>query len=177
MKLSMWVLIAIALWATPLPAPAQQDYPNRPIRLIMPNAPGSSIDTLGRILATRLPEALGQSIVIENRAGAAGIVGMEAGKNALPDGYTLLVASASNMSVAPLIQKKVPYDPLADFAFIATFALMPNVLVVNPNLPVKNVRELIDYSRANPGKLNMASAGPGAASHLAGLLLMTLGIC
>ena len=81
------------------------------------------------------------------------------------------------MSVAPLIQKKVPYDPLADFAFIATFALMPNVLVVNPNLPVKNVRELIDYSRANPGKLNMASAGPGAASHLAGVLLMTLGIC
>lgn len=149
-----------------------KDYPNRPVKLIMPNAPGSSIDTLGRILSTRLGETLGQSIVIENRAGASGVLGMELGKAAPPDGYTLIVASSSASTIAPHIQKKVPFDTLADFAFISTFAVMPNVLVVNPQLPVNSVRELIDYAKANAGKVHMASAGPGAASHLAGVALM-----
>ncbi|HSD55499.1 MAG TPA: tripartite tricarboxylate transporter substrate-binding protein, partial [Burkholderiales bacterium] len=152
-----------------------QDYPNRPIRLMMPNAPGSSIDTIGRIFAVRLGEALGQQIVIENRAGAAGAIGIELAKNAAPDGYTLLFASASGMSIAPLLQKKIPYDPVNDFAFVSLVAVMPNILVVTPSLPVATVKELIDYARANRGRVNMASAGPGAASHLGGVLLMVMG--
>jgi tripartite-type tricarboxylate transporter receptor subunit TctC len=155
-------------------AAAAQDYPNRPIRLVMPNAPGSSIDTVGRLTAVRLGEVLGQQIVIENRAGAAGAIGIEAAKIAHPDGYTLLFASASGMSIAPLLQRKIPYDPLNDFAFVSLVAVMPNVLVVNPGLPIASVKELVEYSRANQGKVNMASAGPGAASHLGGVLLMVM---
>ena len=150
-------------------------YPTRPIRLVMPNAPGSSIDTVGRIVAARLGESLGQPIVIENRAGASGAIGMELGKNAPPDGYTLTVASASNMGIAPLVQKNIAYDPVNDFAFVTTFVVMPNVLVVNPGLPIRNVQELIDYCRANAGRVNMSSAGPGAASHLGGVLLLQMG--
>ena len=152
-----------------------QDYPSRPIRLMMPNAPGSSIDTVGRIFAARLGETLGQPIVIENRAGAAGAIGIEIAKNAAPDGYTLLFASASGMSIAPLLQKKIPYDPVNDLAFVSLVAVMPNVLVVTPTLPIATVKELIDYARANRGRVNMASAGPGAASHLGGVLLMVMG--
>jgi tripartite-type tricarboxylate transporter receptor subunit TctC len=156
-------------------AAAAQDYPGRPIRLMMPNAPGSSIDTVGRIFAARLGEVLGQQIVIENRAGAAGAIGIEIAKNAAPDGYTLLFASASGMSIAPLLQKKIPYDPVNDLAFVSLVAVMPNVLVVTPTLPIATVRELIDYARTNRGRVNMASAGPGAASHLGGVLLMVMG--
>ncbi len=152
-----------------------QDYPTRPVRLVMPNAPGSSIDTVGRLLGVRLGETLGQQIVIENRAGAAGAIGIETAKTAAPDGYTLLFASASGMSIAPLLQKKIPYDPLNDFAFVSLVAVMPNVLVVGPGLPIGSVKELIEYSRANKGKVNMASAGPGAASHLGGVLLQVMG--
>jgi len=156
-------------------AASAQDYPGRPIRLMMPNAPGSSIDTVGRIFAARLGEVLGQQIVIENRAGAAGAIGIEIAKNAAPDGYTLLFASASGMSIAPLLQKKIPYDPVNDLAFVSLVAVMPNVLVVTPTLPIATVKELIDYARANRGRVNMASAGPGAASHLGGVLLMVMG--
>ena len=168
------VAFAALLAALSLGAGAQ-DYPSRPIRLMMPNAPGSSIDTIGRIFALRLGEALGQQIVIENRAGAAGAIGIELAKNSQPDGYTLLFASASGMSIAPLLQKKIPYDPVNDFAFVSLVAVMPNVLVVTPSLPVATVKELIDYARANRGRVNMASAGPGAASHLGGVLLMVMG--
>ncbi len=165
--------LALALSIVAATAPAQ-DYPTRPIRLIMPNAPGSSIDTVGRLVGVRLGEVLGQTIVIENRAGAAGAIGIESAKTANPDGYTLLFASASGMSIAPLLQKKIPYDPLNDFAFVSLVAVMPNVLVVNPGLPIGSVKELVEYSRANKGKVNMASAGPGAASHLGGVLLMVM---
>jgi tripartite-type tricarboxylate transporter receptor subunit TctC len=168
------VAFAALLTALALGAGAQE-YPSRPIRLMMPNAPGSSIDTIGRIFAARLGEVLGQQIVIENRAGAAGAIGIELAKNAPPDGYTLLFASASGMSIAPLLQKKIPYDPVNDFAFVSLVAVMPNVLVVTPSLPVATVKELIDYARSNRGRVNMASAGPGAASHLGGVLLMVMG--
>jgi tripartite-type tricarboxylate transporter receptor subunit TctC len=167
-------VLLLALLCVGAAAATAQDYPSRPIRLIMPNAPGSSIDTVGRLIGVRLGEALGQTIVIENRAGAAGAIGIESAKTATPDGYTLLFASASGMSIAPLLQKKIPYDPLNDFAFVSLVAVMPNVLVVNPALPIGSVKELVEYSRANKGKVNMASAGPGAASHLGGVLLMVM---
>jgi tripartite-type tricarboxylate transporter receptor subunit TctC len=151
-----------------------QEYPTRPVKIVVPNAPGASIDTLARIIAARLGEPLGQPIVVENRAGAAGVLGMETGRSAAPDGYTLVLASASNLSIAPLAQKSVPYDPLNDFAFVSTIALLPNVLVVHKALPVNSVKELLEHARANPGKLNMSSAGPGSASHLGGVLLQVM---
>jgi len=139
--------LLLALLLVAAAAATAQDYPSRPIRLIMPNAPGSSIDTVGRLIGVRLGEVLGQTIVIENRAGAAGAIGIESAKTAVADGYTLLFASASGMSIAPLLQKKIPYDPLNDFAFVSLVAVMPNVLVVNPALPIGSVKELVEYAR------------------------------
>ena len=151
---------------------AAADYPLRPIRMIMPNAPGSSNDTLGRLLATRLAAELGQQIVVDNRAGAGGVLGTEIGASAIADGYTLTVSSEGALSLAPHIYKKLSYDPLRDFEFIGVFADTPNLLVVNPSLPAKTAREFIDYARAKPGQLNLASAGAGSQSHLTGYALM-----
>ena len=148
------------------------NYPQRPIRLVMPNAPGSSNDTLARLVAVKLGEVLGQQIVIDNRAGAGGIVGMEIGKNAAPDGYTLVGASTAAMSIAPHIHSKLPYDPIKDYEYISMFGVTPNVLVVNPTLPPKSVKEFVDWAKAKGKDLNMASAGAGAQSHLTGAALM-----
>jgi tripartite-type tricarboxylate transporter receptor subunit TctC len=170
MKLLLWLALAV------LPVISfSQEYPSRPIRLLMPNSPGSSIDTVGRIVAAGLGEALGQPLVVDNRAGAAGTIGIEAARVAAPDGYTLLFASASGMSIAPLIRKNIAYDPLNDFGFVSLVVVMPNVLAVNPDLPVHSVAELIAYAKAHPGQVNMASAGNGAASHLGGVLLQVMG--
>jgi len=149
-----------------------QKYPDRPIRMIMPNAPGSANDTMGRILAAKLGEALGQQIVVDNRAGAGGILGMEIGKNSNPDGYTLVSPSTAATSIAPHIQKKLPYDPVKDYEFISLFAVMPNILVVHPAQPPKSVKEFIEYVKVMGNKLNMASAGAGSQSHLSGTALM-----
>jgi tripartite-type tricarboxylate transporter receptor subunit TctC len=152
-----------------------EDFPRRTLRMISPNAPGSSNDTLARILAAKMGEVLGQQVIIENQAGASGLIAMENLKNAQADGYTILAASPSGMSIAPLLQKSVPYDPLNDFQFVSLVAVLPNMLVVTPALPVKTVQELIDYCRARPGQINMASAGPGSQSHLAGVMLQLAG--
>jgi tripartite-type tricarboxylate transporter receptor subunit TctC len=154
---------------------AARDYPNRPIRMLVPNAPGSSVDTLGRIFAQALTNVSGQQVVIDNRAGAGGTLGMEIGKNSNPDGYTVLSASTAAMTIAPHIYKKLPYDPIRDYEFVSLFGITPNVLVVTPSLPVKSAKELIEYCRGKNGEVNMASAGPGSQSHLAGVLLMGLG--
>ncbi len=153
-------------------AESPQKYPERPIRMIMPNAPGSAIDTMGRILSAKLGEALGQQIVVDNRAGAGGIVGMEIGKNSIADGYTLVSPSTAATSIAPHIHKTLPYDPVKDYEFISLFAVMPNILVVNPGQPPKSVKEFIDYAKAMGNKLNMASAGTGSQSHLSGTAFM-----
>src|SRR6267142_1362385 len=153
---------------------AQDSYPNRAVRMLVPNAPGSSIDTMSRIVAAKLGDALGQPVFVENRDGAGGLIGVEAGKNAKPDGYTLICASNGSMIIAPLLKKPVPYDAVADFAQVGSFAVTPNVLIVNPELPVKSVKELIDYAKANASKVNMATAGVGSQSHLAGVLFMTM---
>jgi tripartite-type tricarboxylate transporter receptor subunit TctC len=156
-------------------ADAVKNYPVRPIRLIMPNAPGSSADTMGRIVATRLGEALGQQIVVDNRAGVGGVLGMEIGRNANADGYTLITTSLSALTVSPHIRKNLPYDPMKDFEYVAMYSRQANVLVVHPGLPVKSVRELIDHARSQKGKLNMASAGTGSQSHLNGTSLLMAG--
>jgi tripartite-type tricarboxylate transporter receptor subunit TctC len=159
---------ATLLAAGPLAAQeAAKDYPHRPVRLIVPNAPGSSVDTLSRIVANKLGEVLGQQVVIDNRAGAGGIIGMEIAKNANPDGYTLISATTAASTIAIHLQKNPTFDPVKDYDYVLQFAETPNVLVVNPGLPIKSVKELIDYAKS--GKtFNMASAGAGSQSHLSG---------
>ena len=151
------------------------DYPKRPVRLLLPNAPGSSNDVLTRILAAKLGETLGQQVFIENQAGAGGLIGMEMASKAAPDGYTSVSASPSGMSIAPHLHKRIGYDPMNDFQFVSMFAILPNLLVVTPSLPIKTVQELIDYCRSRPGQVNMASAGPGSQSHLAGMMMQMMG--
>jgi len=148
---------------------AAQPYPDKPIKLVVPFAPGGSVDIVGRILAQSLGEELKQSIVVENRAGAGGNIGFEAVAHAKPDGYTLLMAS-SNLAVNVSLYRTIGYDPLKDFAPVTLVAIQPNVLMVHPSLPVKTVPELIAYAKANPGKLNFGSSGIGASQHLAGEL-------
>ena len=154
-----------ALWAQ------SPRYPARPVRLIVPNAPGSSVDTISRLLGQQLTPLLGQALVVDNKAGAAGAVGIDAGKVATPDGYTLMAASSSSVTVAPLLQKAISYDPLKDFDLISLVALLPNVLVCRTTLPVNKLSEFVAYAKAQGGKFNMASAGPGSVSHLAGVAL------
>jgi tripartite-type tricarboxylate transporter receptor subunit TctC len=153
-------------------ADAAKDYPNRPVRMLVPNAPGSSVDTLSRIVAAKLGEVLGQQVVADNRAGAGGVIGMEIAKTATPDGYTMISATTAASTVAVLLQKKPTYDPVNDYDYVAQFAETPNVLVVNPSLPVKSVKELIDYCKGKQGQVNMASAGAGSQSHLSGAYFM-----
>ena len=169
-------VLVLSQLAAPVALAAEgDDYPRRPVRMLLPNAPGSSNDTLARILGSKLGEVLGQSIVIENQAGAAGLIGMETTKNAKADGYTIASASPSGMSIAPNLHRRLPYDPLNDFQFVSLYAVLPNLLVVTPNLPIKTVQDLIDYAKARPGQCNMASAGPGSQSHLAGVMLQLMG--
>jgi tripartite-type tricarboxylate transporter receptor subunit TctC len=170
-------VIVVALAATCCPpqgwaaaANAAQAYPNRPVRLIIAQTTGSSVDTLSRVLAARLGEELGQQIVADNRGGAGGTIGAEIAAHATPDGYTLLATSTGVQVISPQIYKKLNYHPLKDFAQISLYAVTQNVLVMNPGLPVNSVKELIAYAKANPGKLNMANAGSGFQSHLAGVL-------
>jgi tripartite-type tricarboxylate transporter receptor subunit TctC len=167
-----FVIQSLLVMAMPGMSSAQDAaYPLRPIKLIVPNAPGSSVDTIGRRLGNSLVATIGQSVFIDNKAGAAGALGMDAGKQSAPDGYTLMVASSSSITVAPLLQKAVTYEPLKDFDFVSLVAVLPNVLVCNTAIKVEGVADLISYAKANPGKVNMASAGPGSVSHLAGVAL------
>jgi len=151
-----------------------QDYPRKPIRMIMPNAAGASVDVIGRIVALKMGEALGEQMIVENRAGAGGAIGMEGLKNAAPDGYTVLGASTAAMSIIPNLRKNLPYDPLRDFAFVSLYAITPNALVVHPSIPVNSTRELIEYLKTRGPQTNMASAGPGSQSHLAGVLFQQM---
>ncbi len=163
--------LALALLASAATATAQdaaKDYPNRPIRLLVPNAPGSSVDTLSRIVGMKLSEVIGQQVVMDNRAGAGGVIGMEIAKAANPDGYTLISATTAASTIAVLLMKNPTFNPVKDYDHVAQFAETPNVLVVHPALPPKSVKELIDFAKAKQGQVNMASAGPGSQSHLSG---------
>jgi tripartite-type tricarboxylate transporter receptor subunit TctC len=172
MKLSTLLVAILAVPTAASAADAARDYPVRPIRLIMPIGPGSANDTLGRIVANRMAQILGQQIVVDNRAGAGGIVGMEVGANAAPDGYTLIGGSAAAMSIVPHLHKKVPYDSVRGYDHIGQFAVTPNILIVNNTVPARTVRELIDYANNRNGNINMSSAGIGSQSHLTGVMFM-----
>jgi tripartite-type tricarboxylate transporter receptor subunit TctC len=146
-----------------------QTYPTRPIRMIAASSPGGGSDTLARVLAAKLSEALGQQVIVENRAGASGIIGAEILARSPPDGYTLLVSQAS-LAINPSMYAKMPYDALRDFAPICEMVGSGSVLVVHPSVPVKTVRELISFAKANPGRLIVGSPGQGTQPHLAGAL-------
>lgn len=166
-------VLAVACGICLEPATAAESaaaFPSKPVRLIIANTTGTSVDTLARVLGIRMGEALGQQIVADNRAGAGGIIGAEIAAHAAPDGYTLLITSTGVQVISPQIYKKLNYDPVKDFAAISLFAITQNVLVVNPTLPFNSVKDLIAYAKANPGKLNMSNAGSGFQSHLAGVL-------
>ena len=147
-----------------------QEYPARPLRIIVSQAAGSSVDILGRLIAARLTDAWGQQVVVENRPGANAIIGMELAARARPDGYTLAMVVPSAMTTNQFIYKKLPYDPLRDFAPITQSTAIAFVLVANPALPVKSVKDLIALSKARPGELNYGSSGIGNLTHLAGEL-------
>ena len=151
-----------------------QPYPTKPIRMIVPFAPGGGVDFTARLVGQKLGAAFNQSVVADNRAGAAGVIGTELAAKALPDGYTLLLGSAGPLAILPGMAERLPYDPLRDFAPVALASTFPFLLVVHPSSPAKSVAELIAYARARPGQLNYASAGNGSTTHLATALFKSM---
>ncbi len=163
------LLMAAALLAAGL---AQaQGYPDRPIRMIVASAPGGAPDILGRAVAQKMSETLGQQVVVDNRAGASGLIGAEMAAKAAPDGHTLFLGTTTLYAILPNLKKNLPYDIQRDFASITQIAGASNVLVVNPSVPAKSMVELLQYAKAKPGVLNYASAGRGTPAHLAGEML------
>lgn len=163
---------AVAAWVLFTAAAFAQEYPGKPVRVIVPWAAGGSTDSIGRILAAKLTEYTGQQFVIDNRAGATGTIGHTLAAKSPPDGYTLLVGSNSTFAIAPHLYKTLQYDNDAAFAPISLLAISPQILSVHPSIPAKNVRELIALAKAKPDALIFSSAGPGSTSHLATELLM-----
>lgn len=160
-------LCAAALCLTVLPAAAQQNFPNRPLRMVIPWPPGQATDLVGRLVAVKLTDVLNQQVVADNRAGAGGMIGTDVAAKASPDGYTLLAASSGPVTINPLLQK-APYDPERDLVPVANVARSPYVLVTNPAFPAKSALELIALVKAAPGKYTFASSGTGATGHLVG---------
>ena len=164
------LIIGAALLAATTAATAQ-NYPQRPVRFVVPYAPGGSTDTLARSMGTKLSELLGQQVVVDNRPGANGDIGMTLVARAPADGYTIVLGYIANLAIGPSLYAKMPYDPLKDFASITQVAGASNIFVTHPSLPAKNFREFIAYTKANPKKVNFASAGVASVGHLTGELL------
>ncbi len=162
-----YTLAALAVLATGALA---QTYPSKAVRIVVPFPPGGGVDLTARTVGQKMADYLGQPVVIDNRAGAAGTIGAELVAKAPPDGYTLLVAGPGSVAVAPLLFPKLGYDPLRDLAPVTMLVTMPYIVITHPSVPAKNAKELIALAKANPGKLNMASGGAGTGQHLAGEL-------
>jgi tripartite-type tricarboxylate transporter receptor subunit TctC len=168
------MLTGFVLLVLSLPAPAQapaESYPSRPIHLVVPYAPGGVSDITGRIVAQRMTELLGQSVVVENRAGAGGMVGTGSVAKSAPDGYTIVLSSLSAYAIGPRLVKTPLYDPINDFTAIASVALAPTILTLNTALPFQNLQQLIAFAKANPGKLNYGSSGIGSVAHISAEVL------
>ncbi|MGZ8231677.1 MAG: Bug family tripartite tricarboxylate transporter substrate binding protein [Burkholderiales bacterium] len=163
----------LCLWACVGVAHAQgaAGFPVKPIRLVIPYPPGGGTDTIGRPLVQRLGENLKQQVIVDNRGGAGGNIGMEIAAKSPPDGYTLVLAITAQLAVNPALYKKLPYDPVKDFEPISLLATGPYLLLVHPSLPAKSLKELIALARARPGQINYASSGNGSGGHLAAALL------
>ena len=172
--------LALARWAAAVacagaavfltaPVHAQITYPSKPIRIVVPFAPGGTSDILARSIGQKLTDAWGQSVIVENRTGANGNVGADFVAKAQPDGYTMLLSDVGALSINPSVYPNMPYDPVKDFAPVIMVSYSPHVLGVHPSVPVNNIKELIDYAKANPGKMNFANSGTGGAPHLAAI--------
>ncbi len=157
--------IAIAAAAVSAPVASQQGYPNKPIRVIVPFAAGSTTDIIARAISDKMGQSMGQTLIIDNRGGASGTIGQQAVATALPDGYTIMIHSSSH-TVSPSTFAKLPFDTIGDFAGVTPISSTPNVLVISPTKNIKTLPQLVAYGKANPGKLNFASAGQGSATHL-----------
>ena len=156
-------------------APAQlEQYPNRPVRFIVPFPPGGGNDTMARAIGNKLAAALGQQFVVDNRAGAGGVIGAEMAAHAAPDGYTIFLGGVASHGIVPNLQPKLGYDPVRDFSPVSLIASAPLILVVHPSVPAKSVKELVQLAKARPGQLNFASNGTGGSSHLAAELFMMM---
>jgi tripartite-type tricarboxylate transporter receptor subunit TctC len=166
------IAVAAAL-AVMSAAASAQTWPDKPIRFVMSAPAGSSIDVLGRMIADKLKDKLGQPVIVENKPAAGGTVAVDETAKAAPDGYTMVLAFNGPLAITPLL-RKVPYDVQKDLAPVITTTSQPNVLAVNVNVPARDVKELVAYAKANPGKLNYASVGPGSSSHLNAELLKSL---
>lgn len=160
------IFVAAALSMAPSPIPAQ-DYPVKPVRLVVPFTPGGSTDILGRLVAQKLTESLGRQVLVDNRPGAGGTIGVEIVAKSPADGYTLVMGHIGTFGVNPTLYPKLPYDAVKDFQPITLFAMIPNILSVNPSLPAKSVKDVIALARARPGVMNYGSGGNGSAAHLA----------
>ncbi len=165
-----WVSFLLCIWAGQALA---QDYPTRPVRIIVPSPPAGGTDIVGRVLADHFSKAFGQQFFVENKPGAGNIIGIEAAARAAPDGYTLLM-TASTLALNSVLYKKVPYDPVRDFAPITLAATAPNILIVNPAVPAKNVAELIALAKEKPGALSYGTPGIGTSPHLCMELFKTM---
>lgn len=166
------LLGAASLPLLPAIARAQSDWPNRPVRIIVPFPPGQASDIITRLVADELSKRWPQRVVVENRAGGAGAPALEAGARAAPDGYTLTAGTSGTLGVNPSVLPRVPYDAERDFAAISNVAMVPLLVVAHPSLPANTMQELAAAARANPGGLDMASAGPATSQHMAAELLM-----
>ena len=173
MRLNHALIAFAALPALPFNA-AAQDYPNRPIRLIIPFAPGGTNDVIGRLMAAKLGEMLGQQVIADNRAGAGGTLGIELVVKTPPDGYNLVIGNIATLAINPTLYPKLSYDPLRDLQPVTLIAKVPQVLVAHPSLPAKNARELIALAKTRPGELAYGSGGNGSGAHVSGEMLKML---
>ena len=167
-------IIAAALVLPALSAGAAENFPVRPIRIVVTYVPGGNTDNVARLVSPHLNEQLGQPIVIDNRGGAGGVVGTEIAAHAAPDGYTLLFGTSAGLSINPQLHAKLPYDVDRDFAPVSLLVVIPQLMVAYPGLPAKNVGELLKLARAQPGKINYASVGVGSPNHLGMELLKSM---
>jgi tripartite-type tricarboxylate transporter receptor subunit TctC len=167
-------LAAVLLIVLPVAGVHAQAWPAKPIRFVVPYPPGGPLDTMARAVGQKLAESMGQPVLVDNRPGAGGNIGTDIVAKSPADGYTLLMGAVATHAINPTLYGKIPYDPVKDFVPVAMVAVVPNVLVVTPGLPVKSVRDLIELARARPGYLNFGSGSTGSTGHLAGELFNTL---
>ena len=171
----MWNIFRCLLLVVCFTMPAYaQDYPNKPVKIIVPYAPGGSVDSVARLVGQKLTQDLGQPFIVENKSGASGNIGTDFAAKAAPDGYTLLMSSSPPLAANIHLFKKLDFDPFNDFAPIMLIANQPNVFVVNPSLPARNIQEIIELAKSRPGKLTYGSSGVGASQHMAAELFMMM---
>ena len=174
MKCHRYAVLIVIVLISQICIVSAQTWPTKPIRIVLGFPPGGATDILSRDFAAKLSEELKQQVIIENKPGAGGTIGADIVAKAVADGYTLTIGTTSNHAIAVSLYKKLPYDPVKDFAPITMLAVSQNVVVINPAVPANNIRELVAYAIANPGKLNFGSSGNGTISHLTGEMFNTL---